>query len=52
VRVVALKRPGERIRVVPGAGASVGADDHLVVIGEREPLQALAAQAARAARAG
>jgi voltage-gated potassium channel len=46
VRVVALKRAGERIRVVPEPSAPVGTDDHLVVIGEREPLQGLALRAA------
>jgi voltage-gated potassium channel len=46
VRVVALKRAGERIRLVPEGGGAVGPDDHLVVIGDREPLQALAARAA------
>jgi voltage-gated potassium channel len=42
VRVVALKRANERIRIVPEASTAVGAGDHLVVIGEREPLQTLA----------
>ena len=42
VRVVALKRAGERIRVIPDPALPIGIGDHLVVIGEREPLQALA----------
>jgi voltage-gated potassium channel len=42
VRVVALKRPGEGIRVVPDPALPIGIGDHLVVIGERDPLQALA----------
>ena len=45
VRVVALKRPDEPIRVVPDAGARVDVDDHLVLIGERERLTELAQQA-------
>ncbi len=51
VRVVALKRAGERIRVVPDAGAEVGTDDHLVVIGERDTLQGLARRAGAPTRA-
>jgi voltage-gated potassium channel len=46
VRVVALKRPGEGIRVVPDVSAKAEVDDHLVVIGERERLLGLAARAA------
>ena len=46
VRVVALKRAGEAVRLVPERDGAVGADDHLIVIGDREPLQALAARAA------
>lgn len=42
VRVVALKRAGEGIRIVPDPALRIGIGDHLVVIGEREPLQALA----------
>jgi len=45
VRVVALKRAGESVRVVPEPGTTVGADDHLVVIGDRGCLQRLAALA-------
>jgi voltage-gated potassium channel len=51
VRVVALKRAGESVRVVPEPATSVGADDHLVVIGEREALQRLAALASAKADA-
>lgn len=46
VRVVALKRPGEGIRVVPDVSVKTEVDDHLVVIGERERLLGLAARAA------
>jgi voltage-gated potassium channel len=46
VRVIAVKRTGERVRLAPGPAATVGAEDHLVVIGERDPLQALAERAA------
>ena len=42
VRVVALKRSGESVRVVPEPGTAVGEDDHLVVIGDRASLQRLA----------
>ena len=42
VRVVALKRAGESIRIIPDPALPIGSGDHLVVIGEREPLQALA----------
>ena len=45
VRVVALKRSGESVRVVPEPGTAVGEDDHLVVIGDRASLQRLAALA-------
>lgn len=45
VRVVALKRAGETIQLAPGADGAVGPDDHLIVIGDREPLQNLAARA-------
>lgn len=45
VRVVALKRAGERVRVVPEPGTAVGEEDHLVVIGDRGSLQRLAALA-------
>jgi voltage-gated potassium channel len=45
VRVVALKRAGEAIRIVPDGAGAVGPEDHLVVIGDREPLQRLAARA-------
>jgi voltage-gated potassium channel len=52
VRVVALKRAGESVRVVPEPATSVGADDHLVVIGERGALQRLAGLASAKAEAG
>jgi voltage-gated potassium channel len=45
VRVVAVKRAGEAVRVVPEASTPIGADDHLVVIGDRACLQRLAALA-------
>jgi len=45
VRVVALKRAGEAVRLVPERDGAVGAEDHLIVIGDREPLQRLAAHA-------
>lgn len=51
VRVVALKRRDEPIRVVPEAGARVDVDDHLVLIGERERLTELAQQAGSRGRA-
>jgi voltage-gated potassium channel len=51
VRVVALKRAGESVRVVPEPSTPIGADDHLVVIGDRESLQRLAALASAKADA-
>jgi voltage-gated potassium channel len=45
VRIVALKRAGETVRLVPEPDSAVGAEDHLIVIGDREPLQRLAARA-------
>jgi voltage-gated potassium channel len=51
VRVVALKRAGESVRVVPEPATPIGADDHLVVIGDRECLQRLAALASAKADA-
>jgi hypothetical protein len=35
-------RAGEGIRIVPDPALPIGIGDHLVVIGERDPLQALA----------
>jgi voltage-gated potassium channel len=45
VRVIALKRREGSIRVAPEAGARIDADDHLVLIGERERLVELALHA-------
>jgi voltage-gated potassium channel len=42
VRVVALKRVGESVRVAPEPSARIGENEHLVVIGERSALQRLA----------
>jgi voltage-gated potassium channel len=51
LRIVALKRAGETVRLVPEPASPVGAHDHLIVIGDREPLQRLA-ERARVPRAG
>lgn len=45
LRVIALKRGNESIRLVPDPGLKVNVDDHLVVIGERERLLTLAKRA-------
>lgn len=45
LRIVALRRGEERIRIAPTVDTPVAADDLLVVIGEREPLLELAARA-------
>ncbi len=45
MRIVALRRGEERIRIVPDVDTTIVAHDLLVVIGEREPLLALAARA-------
>jgi voltage-gated potassium channel len=42
LRVIALKRGQQLIELVPGASREVCPGDHLVVIGEREELMALA----------
>jgi voltage-gated potassium channel len=52
VRVVALKRAGEAILLAPDASATVGAGDHVVVIGARSPLLRLAESAAAAGTLG
>lgn len=46
VRVVAVKRAGESILLAPVAETSIGAEDHIVVIGARTPLLRLAELAA------
>ena len=45
LRIVALKRPADPIRVIPDADMQVEGDDHLVVIGERPSLEKLSQQA-------
>jgi voltage-gated potassium channel len=47
LRIVALKRSTDPIRIVPDSDTSVEGEDHLVVIGERSNLEQLA-QARRA----
>lgn len=42
MRIVALKRGGEPIELVPAVERTVAAGDHLVVIGERDGLDGLA----------
>lgn len=49
LRIVALKRGEEEIELVPTAERTIGAGDHLVVIGEREALDRLAQLAAASA---
>jgi voltage-gated potassium channel len=46
LRVVALRREGAPIELVPDGASETRAGDHLVVIGERETLEALARRAA------
>ena len=48
VRVVALKRGSEPIRLIPEAETEIAQGDHLVVIGESESLAELAELAAQA----
>ncbi len=45
VRVVALKRGDESIELVPDESTQIDAEDHLVLIGERDSLAKLAEQA-------
>ena len=45
LRIVALKRPGRSIELVPAPGEEVEAGDYLVVIGESEQLSRLARHA-------
>ena len=45
LRIVALKRPGRSIELVPAPGEEVEAGDYLVVIGESEGLSRLARHA-------
>jgi len=45
LRIVALRRGEDRIRIAPTVDTPVQADDLLVVIGEREPLLELATRA-------
>ena len=45
LRIVALKRAEDPIRIIPEANMHVEGADHLVVIGERSSLEALAQQA-------
>jgi len=47
VRIVALRRGAEQIQIAPAPGTTIEAEDLLVVIGDREPLLALAARAER-----
>jgi voltage-gated potassium channel len=47
VRVVALERAGDPVRIAPEAGTVLGAGDLLVVIGEREALMRLAQEIER-----
>jgi len=42
LRVVALEREGQAIRIVPESSAALAAGDLLIVIGEREALIRLA----------
>lgn len=44
VRVVAVKRAGEAIQLIPEPGTILGGGDLLVVIGDRQSLEGLAAQ--------
>jgi voltage-gated potassium channel len=46
VRVVAVKRAGESMLLAPVAETTIGAGDHVVVIGSRAPLLKLAESAA------
>jgi len=46
LRVVALKRDGEAIRIVPEPATSLAANDLLIVIGDREALVRFAQAAA------
>jgi voltage-gated potassium channel len=48
VRVVALKRGSEQIRLIPDAETQIACGDHLVVIGASENLAELATQASEA----
>jgi Trk K+ transport system NAD-binding subunit len=41
VRIVALKRGAEPIRVIPDPALAVQAGDHLVVVGARDSLERL-----------
>ena len=45
VRIVALKRGGEIIRIIPDRTTEVHSGDHVVVIGERSSLERLARRA-------
>lgn len=45
VRIIAIKHDGERIQIIPGREHVIGIGDHLVVIGERNDLAALALRA-------
>lgn len=45
LRIVALKQPGQSIQLIPRPDERIQAGDHLVVIGEREQLAALAQKA-------
>ncbi|MCP4036959.1 MAG: hypothetical protein GY733_08495, partial [bacterium] len=47
LRIIALKRGGLSIEIVPDAQTRVDSGDHLVVIGERDQLMGLARQASR-----
>jgi len=49
IRIVALKRGGERIELVPSRETQIRGGDHLVVIGERDSLTKLAQRAAEPA---
>lgn len=45
VRVIALKRGDERIRLIPAADMEIAGGDHLVVIGDSDSLENLATRA-------